>query len=113
MTLCLRVMPGQASEATLEKVVDFKRLIEEKYIPGKGLSADTFACKMKNRYAEYRASTQKQPTPPGRVLSEKYDRIKTGSMTYDETKKLLDAIYIHWKATNGSSSKPKPQLRKL
>jgi len=97
--------PGQASEETLEKVVNFKKKIEEQYAVG--AQANSFSYKMRKRYAVYRTMVQQQPTPPQRVISEKYERIKTGSMTYDETKKLLDMIFLHWQNTNSPVKQPR------
>jgi len=99
-----------ASEETLEKVSNFKKLIEKQYSSYGNLAmANEFTTKMKSRYAEYRAVTLKQHSAPEvspRVISERYERIKTGKMTYEETKKLLEVLLRHWQANlnNGSGS---------
>jgi len=100
-------IPGQASEETLEKVVNFKKKIEEQYAFGVGPQGHPFNFKMKRRYETYRVMVQQQPTQPARVISEKYERIKTGAMTYEETQQLLNLIFMHWHTANSPLKQPR------
>jgi len=96
-----------ASEETLERVQNFKKIIEEQYAFGTGSKTNTFTNKMKNRYATYRVVALRQSASTDRVVSEKYERIKSGAITYEETRKMLEVLLIHWQASNNVTGPPK------
>jgi len=104
---------GMASEDTLEKVHNFKKLIEDQYAVGAGATSNAFANKMKDRYAAYRVVTSRQMSVPEtsqKLIAERYERIKTGKMTYEETKKLLEALLKHWHSNLNAVPGAPPKL---
>jgi len=62
-------VPGVASAETIEKVNNFKRMIEEQYSAGNAISVNTFTKQIKNKYAVYRVSGKQTALTDSKIES--------------------------------------------